>query len=327
MGRRILILRPGALGDVIATRAPLARLRQHSPSREIVLCASGERGRLLARFRLADRALDTDRAGAAWFHSGGADPAPDWLEQAAGGADLAIAYLSDPDRSVRRALSVLGSERVVVHPARPGPDERVHIHTHLLAALPDGDSAGGAHLKEDARAASLAIPPEEVAATLRGHGLHAGDYAVLHPGSGSIAKNWPVERFAELGRKLASRLRLVVTAGEADGTRGPELARALGNATLVLSPPLQDLAALLAGGRLYVGNDSGVSHLASAVRTRGRGPSAVVLFGPTAPEVWGPPEAVIVRAPAAALARLDVETVAAACDRALAKSFGNTGPA
>jgi ADP-heptose:LPS heptosyltransferase len=98
-----------------------------------------------------------------------------------------------------------------------------------------------------------------------------GDYAVIHPFSGSPRKNWPLDRF----RALASRLPMPVRwcSGEDD----PPLPEA------VRIPDLGELACFLAGAVLYIGNDSGITHLAAAVGT-----PTLAIFGPTDPQVWAP---------------------------------------
>ena len=99
----------------------------------------------------------------------------------------------------------------------------------------------------------------------------------MHPGAGSAGKRWPVDGFATVAREVgrARSLCVVVHEGPADG-RG-RLApswprwdqRPSGSGSLTL----EALAGVLAGAVLYVGNDSGVSHLAAAV-----GAPGVVLF-------------------------------------------------
>jgi heptosyltransferase III len=108
------------------------------------------------------------------------------------------------------------------------------------------------------------------------------DDVLIHPGSGSRQKNWPPERFAELIRTLDGPVRLVV--GEADAAAASAVDARLGRSLPRLEQPtLEDLAARLAGCRAYVGNDSGVGHLAGLC-----GAHAVVLFGPSDPSVWSP---------------------------------------
>ena len=103
----------------------------------------------------------------------------------------------------------------------------------------------------------------------------------IHPGSGSPRKNWPVERWAELGERLCSQAPLLIVGGEADTTAVAALA-ALGE--VAQSLPLPELTRRLAACRWFLGHDSGVSHLAAAVGT-----PCVLLFGPTDPAMWAPP--------------------------------------
>ena len=97
-----------------------------------------------------------------------------------------------------------------------------------------------------------------------------GDFAVIHPFSGSAKKNWPLERFRELAARLALPVRWCA---------GPD--KQLEAA--VRFENLYDLACWLASARLYIGNDSGITHLAAAV-----GVPVVAIFGPTDPAVWAP---------------------------------------
>jgi heptosyltransferase-3 len=97
-----------------------------------------------------------------------------------------------------------------------------------------------------------------------------GDFAVIHPFSGSARKNWPLERFRELARKLAMPVRWCA---------GPQ--EPLDHA--VRFENLYDLGCWLGGARVYIGNDSGITHLAAAVGT-----PVVAVFGTTDPVVWAP---------------------------------------
>ena len=103
--------------------------------------------------------------------------------------------------------------------------------------------------------------------------VERGDFAVIHPFSGSPSKNWPLERFQALAKELERVMPVTWCAGEED----PPLARA------VRIGDLYELACWLAQARLYIGNDSGITHLAAAVGT-----PVLALFGPTDPEVWAP---------------------------------------
>jgi heptosyltransferase-2 len=112
----------------------------------------------------------------------------------------------------------------------------------------------------------------------------------IHPGSGafSLARRWPPERFATVVRALVSRhdLRPMIIQGP-----GPDeslLARAVavgaGGAEIVgPAPAIGALVALLEHVRLFVGNESGVMHLAVTA-----GAPIVAIFGPTNDRAWGP---------------------------------------
>lgn len=99
------------------------------------------------------------------------------------------------------------------------------------------------------------------------------NFAVIHPFSGSPRKNWPMENFRELARQLETDMPVRWCAGIED----PPLEGA------VRIDDLYELAHWLARAQLYIGNDSGITHLAAAVGT-----PVLALFGPTDPEVWAP---------------------------------------
>ncbi len=133
--------------------------------------------------------------------------------------------------------------------ALPGPDVRMHAADFFLA--------------QTGRAAGPAIP-KIACPRVR------GDYVVIHPFSGSPKKNWPLDCYRELARRLPYPVRWC--AGPEEPLEGA-----------VRFDDLYELACWIAGARLYIGNDSGITHLAAAVGT-----PVIALFGPTDPAVWAP---------------------------------------
>jgi ADP-heptose:LPS heptosyltransferase len=123
---------------------------------------------------------------------------------------------------------------------------------------------------------------------LRQRGISEENKPVLiHPGSGGRKKIWPLERWWNLLWLLRSKPHqpVLMTLGPADedlGSFAKEAEEELG-VWLLAGISLPRLAAFLAESRLYVGSDSGVSHLAASV-----GAPTLVIFGPTDPEVWAP---------------------------------------
>jgi heptosyltransferase-3 len=96
------------------------------------------------------------------------------------------------------------------------------------------------------------------------------DSVVIHPFSGSVWKTWPESQY----RKLALKLKCQV-----EWTAGPE--EEWPEATRFEN--LAELAGWIAGARLYIGNDSGIAHLAAAT-----GVPTLALFGPSPPQIWAP---------------------------------------
>jgi len=105
-------------------------------------------------------------------------------------------------------------------------------------------------------------------------------FAVIHPFSGSAKKNWPLERFRELAARLEQRMPVRWCAGPNEDWR---VARGPWQVDAVRIENLYELACWLARSHVYIGNDSGITHLAAAA-----GAPVVALFGPTDPARWAP---------------------------------------
>jgi hypothetical protein len=143
--------------------------------------------------------------------------------------------------------------------------QRIARSVRFLGALPpDGAGKHAAdYFLEQAGGAGTAAPRIEVATAPA-----AAGHVVLHPFSGGARKNWPFPRFEALAKQLTTLGYRVEWAACPDRVRFENL---------------RDLAEWLAGARCFVGNDSGITHLAAAV-----GVPVVALFGPTDPAVWAP---------------------------------------
>lgn len=110
-------------------------------------------------------------------------------------------------------------------------------------------------------------------------------FLALHPGSGSRKKRWPRENFLSIIRWLTQKGgKLLLILGEAEREeinfwKETENAKV----ELAIELPLYHLAKKLAGAKVYLGNDSGITHLAAFC-----GLTTLAIFGPTAPHVWAP---------------------------------------
>jgi ADP-heptose:LPS heptosyltransferase len=125
----------------------------------------------------------------------------------------------------------------------------------------------------------LSVPPGPLPPDVRGATL-------VHPGAGSPARQWPLGRWAALAAaEVGDGHRVVVTTGPGEASLGQGIAAAVPQVTVVdCSRDLDLLARTVDSARVVVCGDTGVAHLATALRT-----PSVVLFGPEPPSRWGPP--------------------------------------
>jgi len=282
---RLLIRLPNWLGDALLARPMLHALRGTFPGAPCMAVAPAPLLELLA-------AEGGFAASAAWPPAGGGRRAA--LRAARGFAPDTALVLPPSFSSAWFARRSGARERIGY--AHEG---RSVLLTRALARAPRGDL----HLSEEylalARAtgaAALALSDLQIAPGARtaaralraAHpALVAGPHAVLGPGAVyGPAKQWGIERFAALGRRLATRgLGVAVCGTAAEAGACAALAAAIGPAAVSLAgrTPLPALAALCAEAALAVCNDSGLAHLAAAA-----GAPTVVVFGSTS-SAWTAP--------------------------------------
>ena len=141
-------------------------------------------------------------------------------------------------------------------------------------------------------------------------------FVAIHPGSGAPRKNWPADRFAALAERLAAGRPFLLIEGPADAEAAGPASR-LPAAVRARDLPPRVLGAVLARAGVYVGNDSGVSHLAAAW-----GAPVLALFGPTDPSQWAPvgPRVKVLRAKDEKMDALDLEDVVKAARQVLERT-------
>ena len=312
---RILVIRGGAIGDFILTLPAIRLLRENFPAAHLEILGYRHIIALAEGRRYADRTRSIEYGAMSGFFVPRSVLAPDLVEYFASFQQV-VSYLFDPDGFFEANLRRAGVKNFL--PAYAKPDDSEHAARQLARPLQ-----------------SLALYLEDHAATVH---PSAADHAfadeflgasdapliALHPGSGSPRKNWPLENWRALGDwllALPSPPRLLLIGGEADHAQLDALAAAWRGAPVLLARdlPLPHLAALLARCRLFLGHDSGISHLAAAA-----GAPSLLLFGPTDPAVWAPanPHVSILTSPDGDISALNVATIQAAIARFL--SAGDT---
>jgi ADP-heptose:LPS heptosyltransferase len=114
--------------------------------------------------------------------------------------------------------------------------------------------------------------------------LKGRPYVVVHPGAVLETKRWSTLRFGEIARKLAAQgFTIVVTAGPGEEQFASQVATENEHSVILLGLTIPELAELIRGARLYIGNDSGPMHLAAAVGT-----PVVAVWGSSDSRRWRP---------------------------------------
>jgi heptosyltransferase III len=169
-------------------------------------------------------------------------------------------------------------KHVKVAPGRPAEGERIHIVDYLANTI-------GLPIVWPRFIAPLSWPiPNPLSNSTT-------DLSVaIHPGSGSAQKCWPASRFAAVIERLWQQNRSVLLlAGPADSERVHDVFQQLSSPPapdmlkLLTNAPLLEVARQLQPCRCYLGNDSGITHLAAML-----GVPTIAIFGPTDPAVWRP---------------------------------------
>lgn len=274
---RITLVRSGGLGDTLLLLPALQWLRERLPAARLTLVGSAwaEALRPLIPFPLEVARFDSPRLVRLFVGESPGDM-PTFFRA----ADAVILYTSDPGSLFVRNASRACTGPVVVWPVSPPPGR--HATAHLLEPL--------AALRLDV--ADLPAPAPDVPAAVRDWGRRWLDERLgpgvqptaIHPGSGGRRKCWPPDRFAELVERLPSPLLLL--RGPADHGLCQDLQQRLQPATRLAVADalgLPEVAALLVHCVRYVGNDSGITHLAGAL-----GVPTLAIFGPSDPAVWAP---------------------------------------
>ena len=277
---KILVIRGGAIGDFILTLPAIAALRRQFPQAHLEVLGYPHIAQLALAGGLVDRVQPIEARGLAGFFAREGALEPDLMDYFSE-FDLVISYLYDPDEIFKTNICRCSVSQFITGPHRP--DERAGIHATRVYLKPlerlaifDADPVPHLNLRRQPQGA----------AKPGCSGLTINQLA-LHPGSGSDKKNWPEDRWAELMQRIiaGSGWQLLLVGGEAEGDRLHRLALSLpaSRYAAAQSLPLAELAGRLQSCAAFVGHDSGITHLATAI-----GLPCVVLWADTLEEIWRP---------------------------------------
>jgi hypothetical protein len=289
----ILVLHPGGLGDSILSFPAIALLRRQWPSANVTLAGNIDHlAPIAASYAERIRSLSTLPIPCLYANE---DLLPEetvfWKSY-----DRIISWTGSGNPTFEKRLRELRPD-ACIGTWKPKPGDMRHVSRlfadSLRPIISFKNTLDPARIYLDSKTRT------EGARWLVEHGWNKRDAPIaIHPGAGSVTKRWPLERFIGLARHLAGpkQKTLLVMDGPAEPGLARQMVQALSMPGVILmeEAPLGLLAALIEKCCLFVGNDSGLAHLAAALDV-----PCIVLFGPTLPDHWAPlgPNVCIVRNP------------------------------
>ncbi len=197
--------------------------------------------------------------------------------------DRAAAFLSDPEGNVEKNLKAcLPSTPVHIFPPFPPKGEKIHVALYLARCL---EMAGlPVDAKKSFEEATKRPLFEKKAGSMKGKRI------IFHPGSGGEKKNHPPNFWLDLMKVLRKSLfpekeKFVLLLGPAEERFHLFFRQNLSDkdAEIIFCPENETIKSLLRGATLYLGHDSGITHLAAMLGT-----PTIALFKNTSVEQWRP---------------------------------------
>ena len=280
MSRTVIILHPGGFGDLLLAVPAIQSLLERLPSHQFLLCGQDEPAEFLADCGLVDRWLSAQSTACTALFGG---TAPDdallrhWLSR----CDLAVAWTHDDAGTLATALKDCGAAAVMVESPFASRLSSIHQSERFLEIV-------GGHSGQVCKAPLTAPKAVREQAEAFLTNLGASDQrplAMIHPGSGSGHKCvTPAVLLPVLEGLEAEGMQLLLLDGPADHGIVQRLLPHIARPPILLSGlSIRLLAGVLSQVDLFLGHDSGVTHLSALLGT-----PTVALFGPTEPARWAP---------------------------------------
>ncbi len=294
--KRIVFIRPCCIGDVVMATAALSALRELYPEAHITWAVGTWSAQAVTHHPAIDAILDTGDTDLPVRSVGGV-----WqfvCQLRAGQYDLAVSLVRSPLMSLavllsgipyRAGLDSLGrgfgyNIRVPIDPARSEHESLIYLKViSALAGRPIHAYANILVLESARESLHNKLSTDELTTP----------YIVVHPGGGSNpgmqmdSKRYPIDQLARIVNPIASEMsaKVIVIGGANDKERVVGLMDLLDHDAVGLfgSLTFTEIGALAEAGLLYIGNDTGLTHLASA-----SGAKTVMMMGPTDPKRYAP---------------------------------------
>ena len=268
---RILVIHHGALGDVVSTFPALLRLKQLYSS--IAIICQDNIGQLARELNIVDQWFPLEAAAVATLYSSRIDPMF---------KNNLLSYhkiiLFSRSRSLEKTLFSMSENEVYRIPPRPELGHKIHVTQHILSNL-----VKCRLLKDLGKDSRMTLPLSVY--TDRRVPQYDPSKIMIHPGSGSRKKCWPISNFVNVASSMdanGKQPEFILGPAEYDLYDILMQSKRL-NSKVHKIEKLTELAGLLKTGGSFIGNDSGASHLSAFI-----GLPTVAVFGPSDPNTWKP---------------------------------------
>lgn len=280
MGRTVIILHPGALGDVVLAVPAMRRLLARFPQHRSLLISNEPIGRFLLECRMVDAWIPVQGAACTDLFAGSVPASTklgSWLNE----CDCAVAWINDEGGTLAAVLRCFGVGEIMIQSPFSPDLKAMHQGDRFLETI--GETVGDGSLD-----GQIPIPShlmERGLVHLERMGICFDRPIVLiHPGSGSRRKCVNPEVLAlAIEQFQGEDMCPLILEGPADRESVAGLSNLVPTVPVIAGGDLSIVASLLARSVLYIGNDSGMTHLAALLAV-----PAIALFGPTDPERWAP---------------------------------------
>jgi heptosyltransferase-3 len=277
----LVIIHPGALGDVLLAVPALIRLRSGFSKHRHLLISTESVGRLLLDCRVIDAWIGIESAACVDLFAGCRSVSRElrvWLER----CEFFMAWMKNEGRILETGIKNLGVREVRVRSPFARELRAQHQSDRFVETIEDAAPHPSVPVQ-------IHIPLESFKlgeTILMCRGISSRRPLVLiHPGSGSRAKCVRPDILASVIEQLQYRgIEILILEGPADREAVASLIKQTDTPPTVMQGlDLSTLAGLLAHAHLYIGHDSGITHLSALL-----GIPTLALFGPTDPDRWAP---------------------------------------
>jgi len=295
---RALIIQPGALGDALLTLPLVRMLLTQADAGHVDMMGHLDYLAVLPGRSVVSNVLALEGSGLHELFTDSAAfdlPEEHPLLNLLGKYDFIVTFLADKEghfqRNLIHATMMRRSTEVMTVQLRPGAEYSGHIsrfymeqviaETPMLDMVIHRRAFLGPFIKLTQDDNSLGA---KCLAQAGGDGSHRP--VILHPGSGGADKCWPLSNYRTLAqwiRQQGNEVLFLLGPVEMERWEQAVLDDLGGEFPLLSGLTIEETAAVLGQASAYVGNDSGISHLAGALGIQG-----LALYGPTSPKVWSP---------------------------------------